>query len=116
MLERLAITLAINFVVRQAAQFGHDLDWNKVEEDAAKRVRSVLPGEWMDNAGVALVVAALEGARKALKEEAALKSLLEKTAAGDWVGAYDLLKVLIVRAWTPTTPTQKLVNEHLLAA
>lgn len=116
MLERLAIQLAIQFVVRQASKYGHDLDWSKLEADAAARIRDLLPGTWFDETGAKLVVAALEGCRKALSDEASLKSLLEYTAKGDWVGAGAALKVLIVRAWSPDNEFQKAVHHQLLVA
>lgn len=92
------VSLAISFAVRQAERFGEQTDWEKVKADLSARVAKLVPGEFLDEAAVALLVRCIEKIEGALSSPAKLKLLLEHTSKGEWLAAFEVLKDLVIDA------------------
>jgi len=113
MLERWLVSIVINFVLRQLSKFKKDIDWGKVRADLDTRVRALVPGTWFDQEAVAICNAALDGVLSVLSSTEDLERVLQRLAAGDWAGAYEALKALLLSVWNPTGASGKKVQALL---
>lgn len=78
------IGIAVSFAMRQIQKFAEQTDWNKVKVDLAERVKKLIPGEFLDEEGMAVSNRALEIVEKFLKsdtDERIAKMLVEGKSA-----------------------------------
>lgn len=100
MFEKLAMSMAISFVLKQLDKFKGTIDWAKVEADLDERVRALIPGTWFDDDAVNFVNSIMDGVKYVLADDSKVKGLLQQLAAQDWAGAASTLRALVSGAWT----------------
>lgn len=96
--EKKVVELVLVFILRQLQKFRTQLDWTILKVDWEPRIRKAIPGEWLDQTGVDLAKALVDGARTALANTVAIQNILADIANGDWENAYTDLKALILAA------------------
>lgn len=100
MFEKLAMSMAISFVLKQLDRFKGAVDWDKVQKDLDDRVRAMIPGTWFDDDAVAFVNSILAGVRHVLGDSGNVQMILKDLAAQDWSGAANQLRALVSSAWS----------------
>lgn len=103
MLDKWIIQQAILFAVRQLGRFGRTTDWGLVLVDADKRIRDLIPGNWLDDEASEVLSSAITALRIALGKASDLEDLLTLVADQKWDEALDKARDLIVGSWTPVT-------------
>lgn len=116
MLERWLVSLVVSFVLRQLAKFRGEVDWAKVRADMNVRVKAIVPGSWFDDEACYIANALLDGVVAVLASSADLENILNLLAAGQWQAAYEALKDLLLRIWSPVGASAKKAQALLAAA
>lgn len=111
MFEKIAINMAISFVLKQLARFKTEIDWSKIEADLDVQLKKVIPGTAFDDEAMALLHSLLAAIKASLNNTSAIQDLLTVLAAGNWTAAAADLKTMISAAWSSgavaSTETQK---------
>lgn len=86
-LVQIATNIVVGVVLDRLARFRADTDWTKVKIDADTKVRSIVPGEALDDTVVRAVNQAIDKIRDAMGETEEAAKILTMLAAGDFSGA-----------------------------
>lgn len=103
MIQKLLLKIVISFVVRQLDKFHDSIDWAKVKADAQKRIADVLPGEFFDDEGKAVVVWVVDRLENVLGAEDRFKDLLKLIAEKKLGEAAELVKDILLGAAFPVS-------------
>lgn len=101
MIDKWLASIVINFILRQLDELAHDIDWAKLKVELDAKVRALVPGTMFDAFAVSIVNAILDRAQVVLAKKDQVEALLKLIAAKDWVGAFAVLRDLIIGGWLP---------------
>lgn len=115
MLDRWIVNLVIMFVLRQISTFQNGIDWTLVRADADARIRQLMPGQIFDDAAAAVVLSLIDGVEFVLGAQGDLQAILHLLSSGDYQGAGEALKRLLISFWQPTDMSGARASKALVA-
>ncbi len=84
---QLVSPIVISTIVDRLGTFGKDTDWTKLKIEADAKVRSVVPGQLLDDTCVRFVNRQIDNVQVALKDSGEEAKVLKLLADGQWVAA-----------------------------
>jgi len=109
MIQKWLVNLAVSFMMRQLAKWGEAIDWPMVKADVEARVRALVPGTWLDNDAVALMMSLVDAAAGVLAASGSLEKIVKLVIEGKIQEAWEMLRDLILGSFVPVTEADKMM-------
>lgn len=118
--EKMLLGVAVSFILRQAAKFGAETNWETVKEDLEIRARDIIPGDFFDDEVVELMDSVVTAASVVLQSTAELEAITNLLTEKKWTKAGEAFKALVIASWKPESESEKAVfamlSEQAVAA
>ncbi len=115
-MPKFILNMLIGFVIRALVKWGEAIDWALVKQDAAERIRALVPGIMFDDEVVKLANLLFDAAAKITGEAEAIQNIVELMAAGKFDEALLAMKHLILGALPVPAVASADVDDALLSA
>ena len=107
MIQKWLISAGISFMLRQLAKWQKGIDWAKVKADLAARVAALVPGEWMDQEVIDIMMGLVDAAASVLAASDELEKIVKLVMAQKFQEAWEALRDLILSQWTPKSAAEQ---------
>jgi len=113
MIQKWLIETVITFGMRQIWKWRAGINWDLVKLDLAKRVRELVPGEWLDDAAVDLSNQLIDMIAAALMDQKDIEAMVKLLVAGKPDEALKMLLDLIKKHFVPQSKIQMAMVDML---
>jgi hypothetical protein len=107
MIQKWLISAGISFMLRQLAKWQKSIDWAKVKADLAARIAALVPGEFLDEEVVQIVMGMVDAAAAVLASSEELEKIIKLVLDQKFQEAWAMLRDLILGQWVPSSPAQE---------
>lgn len=94
-LEKMALNLALPFILRQIDKFQGQINWDQIEKDLESKMKGHVPS-WLESSVIEVVKFIVIAVKNSLSQADALNKIIQLLAAKDLPGALMELKVLVL--------------------